>query len=154
MFVSYGGRPFWNFHPFPVEVLHKCAYRRLLLLQMSLHLFVSHHFVVQLDIFRDTPGPPGVNRQTNLFMILLLKKKLKFCVQIRGAANVWEVVVARSCVLFRSLDLPLSQALHQPGYVSGALIPTEQKKLLIDCCCVSCPTLQIYIKGFRQSEFI
>lgn len=64
----------------------------------------------------------------------------------------WEVLVARSCVFFRSSDLPLSQALHHPVYVSGALIPTE-KKLLIDRCCVSCPTLQIQIKGFGQSRF-
>lgn len=58
---------------------------------------------------------------------MLLQWKKKICFQIWGAAIVWEVVVAGSCVLFRSLDLPLSQALHHPGYVTAALIPTEKK---------------------------
>lgn len=58
-------------------------------------------------------------------MLLRLKKK-KSVSRSGGAAIVWEVVVAGSCVLFRSLDLPLSQALHHPGYVTAALIPTEK----------------------------
>lgn len=105
---------------------------------MPLHPFGFNNFVVQLYISIDTPGADtpwdvsadGSSVEKTLFL------------DGGGAASVWEVVVAGSCVFFRSSDLPLSQALHHPGYVTGALIPTA-KKVLIDCCCVSCPTLQI-----------
>lgn len=70
----------------------------------------------------------------------------------RGAANVWEVVGARSCVLFRSPCLLfLKPYITLDSYVTGALIPTEKK--VIDGRCVSCPTLQILSQRFRRTEF-
>lgn len=83
---------------------------------MFLQPFGSDHFWVQLNVFIDTPAQTCfVNSQTYQLMLLQLKKNQKnpnlFPDQ---GANVWEVVVARSCVLFKSLDLPLSQVLHHP----------------------------------------
>lgn len=61
------------------------------------------------------------------------------------AADVWEALGAGSCVLSRSLCLLfLKPYITLDSYVMGALNPTEKKrKLLIDACCVSRPTLQI-----------
>lgn len=91
---------------------------------MYLKPFVFDDFVVQLNIFIDTQDQTCfVNSQTYQLMPLQLKKKKKkICFQISGA-NAWEVVVARSCVLFRSSSF---SSLTSPGYVTGALIPTEK----------------------------
>lgn len=114
----------WNFDPFPVEIFYKSTYRQLLLLQMSLRLSVFNNFVVQLNIFIETDS---FCEFMDVFADASSVEKKKSVSRSGGAAIVWEVVVAGSCVLFRSLDLPLSQALHHPGYVTAALIPTEKK---------------------------
>lgn len=49
------------------------------------------------------------------------------CVSRQGAANVWEVVGARSCVLFRYVCLLfLKPYITLDSYVTAALIPSER----------------------------
>lgn len=81
---------------------------------MYLKPFVFDDFVVQLNIFIDTPDQTCfVNSQTYQLMPLQLKKKKKkkICFQISGA-NAWEVVRWWLLEVVSSLDLPLSQVLH------------------------------------------
>lgn len=67
------------------------------------------------------------------------------CVSRRGAVNVWEVVGARSCVLFRSLCLLfLKPYITLDSYVTGAF-DSYEKKYVIDRLPLykfSCSTLQ------------
>lgn len=64
------------------------------------------------------------------------------CVSRRGAANVWEVVGARSCVLFRSLCLLfLKPYITLDSYVTGAFDSHQKNMLLIGWRCISLTVL-------------
>lgn len=110
-----------EFFPFPCgNIFHKCTYRRL---HMPQHPSGSNNVVVQLYIFIDTPGADTPWDWMDVSADASSVEKTLFLDQggLLACGRWWLLEVVSS------LDLPLSQALHHPGYVTGALIPTAKK---------------------------